>query len=166
MNKKYKTMTLIIMTASAFVHAAISEETDPVARLTENLTNTISVHSLKSMPEEAKIATVSQVRNMLSDKTPAILSRLTPSEDIIEFVDQVSVLMEEVGAAFPRQIDLQFMKNGMEALVELNAEVRKSRISSTQIAIQDALSSKQPVRDISYVDHVLCARWGFVGSSL
>lgn len=147
------------MTASAFVHAAISEETDPVARLTANLTNTIVVHRLKFMPEEAKIATVSQVRNMLSDKTPAILSRLTPSEGIIEFVDQV-------GAAFPKQIDLQFMKNGMEALVELNAEVRKNRISSTQIAIQEALSSIQPVRDISYVDHVLCARWGFVGSSL
>lgn len=153
------------MTASAFVHAAISEDTDPVARLSTNLTNTITVHRLKAMSEEAKIATVSQVRNMLNDKTPAILSRLTP-EDKIAFVDQVSVLMEEVGVAFPKQIDLQFIKNGMEALVELNAEARGSRISSTQIAIQDALSSIQPVHDISYVDHVLRGRIGFVGLSL
>jgi hypothetical protein len=109
-----------------------------------------------------KDALADQAMQIFRSNIPGLM-KYVPFERQNSFTTQVTDLMQEAATAYPGQMSVTFIMNGIKALSQLDEGAFGRRITETKSAIQTALLTIQPPRDLNFVAHTLCAKWGFVG---
>ena len=119
---------------------------------------------ISSCSDEQKDALADQAMQVFTSNIPRLM-QFVPFERQNNFTTQVTDLMQESANAYPAQMSVTFIMNGIQALSQLDERAFEQRITETKSAIQTALLTIQPKRDLNFVAHTLCAKWGFVGMS-
>jgi len=137
---------------------------DPVLALSTNMRTILRTSSLEKITcsAEQKDALADQAMQVFTTNVPGLM-RNVPFERQNRFTTQVTDLMQEAATAYPGQMSVTFIMNGIKALSQLDEGAFGRRITETKSAIQTALLTIQPPRDLNFVAHTLCAKWGFVG---
>jgi|688.fasta_scaffold218000_2 hypothetical protein len=140
---------------------------DPVVTLSTNMRTILRTSSLDkaTCSAEQKDALADQAMQVFTSNIPRLM-QFVPFERQNNFTTQVTDLMQESANAYPAQMSVTFIMNGIQALSQLDEGAFGQRITETKSAIQTALLTIQPKRDLNFVAHTLCAKWGFVGFSL
>lgn len=144
---------------------------DPVLALSTNMRTILRTSALEkakgisSCSDEQKDALADQAMQVFTTNIPVLMQNV-PFERQNNFTTQVTDLMQESANAYPAQMSVTFIMNGIQALSQLDEGAFGQRITETKSAIQTALLTIQPKRDLNFVAHTLCAKWGFVGFSL
>ncbi len=120
--------------------------------------------SMKGLSKDRKDEIAKEIMQTFTKHIPSLLEKV-PFTWQDNFIDQVTALMQEAANAYPCQMNVQFIMDGIKALSTLDQPAFEQRIADTKRSIEEALNTIQPPRDLRYVTHTLCARKGFVGMS-
>ncbi len=137
---------------------------DPVVTLSTNMRTILRTSSLDkaTCSAEQKDALADQAMQVFTSNIPRLM-QFVPFERQNNFTTQVTDLMQESANAYPAQMSVQFIMDGIKALSQLDERAFEQRITDTKRSITEAISTIQPPRDLHYVAHTLCAKRGFVG---
>ncbi len=173
--KKLEMLLAIFLSIHMQTFAMDTEEKidfeDQALKLSTNLCTIFRTSALEkardiaSCSEEQKEALAAQAMQVFTNNIP-LLMQSVPSERQNEFTDQVTDLMQKAANAYPAQMSVQFIVDGITALSALDEAAFVQRIKETKSAIQTAINTIQPPRDLRFVSHTLCAKIGFVGSGI
>ena len=170
--KKLNVLLAIILgwqaqTFAAEVAVLDSIVEDQVLALSTNMRTLLRTSALEkakgisSCSDEQKDALADQAMQVFTTNIPGLMQNV-PFERQNSFTTQVTDLMQEAATAYPAQMSVTFIMNGIQALSQLDEGAFGQRITETKSAIQTALDTIQPPRDLNFVAHTLCAKWGFV----
>ena len=170
--KKLNVLLAIILgwqaqTFAAEVAVLDSIVEDQVLALSTNMRTLLRTSALEkakgisSCSDEQKDALADQAMQVFTTNIPGLMQNV-PFERQNSFTTQVTDLMQESANAYPAQMSVTFIMNGIQALSQLDEGAFGQRITETKSAIQTALDTIQPPRDLNFVAHTLCAKWGFV----
>jgi len=141
---------------------------DQVLALSTNMRTILRTSALEkakgisSCSDEQKDALADRAMQVFTTNIPGLMQNM-PFERQNNFTNLVTDLMQEAATAYPEQMSVQFIMDGIKALSQLDERAFEQRITETKSAIQTALLTIQPPRDLNFVAHTLCAKWGFVG---
>lgn len=114
---------------------------------------------MKDVDEAGKEKLAAEIMQAFKKQIPTQLQKV-PFQRQDNFIAEVSALMQEAGNAYPAQMTITFVMNGIKALSVLDEENFAQRITKTKSAIQ--ISSIQQPGDFRFVEHTLCLNNEFV----
>lgn len=177
MKKFIMLLTILLCTRmQTFAMEALELEEDPIvlnaleSTLCTNMCAILRTSALEKAPsvkdvsEDRKEEIAKEIMQTFTKHIPTLLEKV-PFTRQDNFIDQVTALMQEAANAYPAQMTVKFIMDGLKELSALDQPYFQQRIVDTKRSIEEALNTIQPPRDLRYVTHTLCARRGFVGMS-